>query len=98
MYPAKSAVTLAATLASIAIAAAASAASAANAPAGKAAPMEKCFGIAKAGQNDCKAGAGTSCAGTSTRDYQGNAWKLVRAGTCLTTHTPHGHGTLEPQA
>ena len=60
-------------------------------------PMEKCFGVAKAGKNDCKAGAGTSCAGTSTRDYQGNAWTLVPAGTCLTTKTPKGHGTLAPQ-
>ena len=55
---------------------------------------EKCFGIAKAGKNDCKAGPGTSCAGTATRDYQGNAWKLVRAGTCLRTRTPHGFGSL----
>ena len=61
-------------------------------------PMEKCFGVAMAGKNDCKAGAGTSCAGTSTRDYQGNAWTLVPAGTCLTTKTPKGHGTLAPQA
>ena len=38
--------------------------------------MEKCYGVAKAGQNDCAAGPGTTCAGTSTRDYQGNAWKL----------------------
>ncbi len=39
--------------------------------------MEKCYGVALAGQNDCKAGPGTTCAGTSTVDYQGNAWKLV---------------------
>ena len=44
--------------------------------------MEKCFGIALAGKNDCKAGAGTSCAGTSTVDYQGNAWKNVPEGDC----------------
>ncbi|HSO42568.1 MAG TPA: DUF2282 domain-containing protein [Rhodospirillales bacterium] len=44
---------------------------------------EKCYGVALKGQNDCKAGAGTSCAGTSTVDYQGNAWKLVDAGSCL---------------
>lgn len=43
---------------------------------------EKCFGVALAGQNDCAAGPGTSCAGTSTVDYQGNAWKFVPAGTC----------------
>ena len=59
--------------------------------------MEKCYGVAKAGKNDCAAGPGTSCAGTSTRDYQGNAWKLVAKGACLTTKTPKGHGTLEPQ-
>ncbi len=60
------------------------------------APMEKCYGVAKAGQNDCAAGPGTSCAGTSTRDYQGNAWKLVKKGTCETTKTPKGMGSLQP--
>ena len=84
-----------AAIAALAAATLATAVSAANAPAK---PMEKCYGVAKAGKNDCKAGAGTSCSGTSTRDYQGNAWKLVPAGTCLTTRTPHGHGTLVPQA
>lgn len=85
-----------AAIAGIALAALASAAAnAGNAPAPQ---MEKCFGVAKAGKNDCKAGPGTSCAGTSTRDYQGNAWKLVPKGTCLTSKTPKGHGTLEPQA
>lgn len=59
-------------------------------------PMEKCYGIAKAGQNDCAAGPGTSCAGTSTRDYQGNAWKLVAKGTCVKTETPKGKGSLNP--
>ncbi|HHK73891.1 MAG TPA: DUF2282 domain-containing protein [Rhizobiales bacterium] len=44
--------------------------------------MEKCYGVAKAGKNDCKAGPGTTCAGTSTVDYQGNAWKAVPTGTC----------------
>ncbi len=44
--------------------------------------MEKCYGIAKAGKNDCAAGPGTSCAGTSTVDGQGDAWMLVPAGTC----------------
>ncbi len=43
---------------------------------------EKCYGVAKAGQNDCAAGPGTTCAGTSTTDGQGNAWTLVLAGTC----------------
>ncbi len=46
---------------------------------------EKCFGVSLAGENDCAAGPGTTCAGTSTVDYQGNAWTLVPAGTCETT-------------
>lgn len=58
--------------------------------------MEKCYGVAMAGQNDCAAGPGTSCAGTATKDYQGNAWKLVPAGTCTTMQTPQGMGSLEP--
>lgn len=58
--------------------------------------MEKCYGVAKAGQNDCAAGPGTSCAGTSTRDYQGNAWKLVAKGSCEKTETPKGKGSLTP--
>lgn len=58
--------------------------------------MEKCFGVALAGENDCAAGPGTTCAGTSTEDYQGNAWKLVPAGTCTDIETPAGHnGSLE---
>ncbi|PVV06302.1 MAG: hypothetical protein B6D77_16195 [gamma proteobacterium symbiont of Ctena orbiculata] len=47
-----------------------------------AADTEKCYGVAKAGKNDCAAGPGTSCAGTSTTDGQGNAWMLVLKGTC----------------
>jgi uncharacterized membrane protein len=63
----------------------------------KMAGMEKCYGISLAGQNDCAAGAGTTCAGTSTMDYQGNAWKAVPAGTC-TTMDVNGHmGSLEPK-
>jgi uncharacterized membrane protein len=50
--------------------------------------MEKCYGVSLAGQNDCAAGPGTSCAGTSTVDYQGNAWTLVPAGSCLTMEVP----------
>ncbi len=57
---------------------------------------EKCYGISLAGKNDCAAGPGTSCAGTSTVDYQGNAWTYVDAGTCLEIETPNGNGTLEP--
>ncbi|MDP2561166.1 DUF2282 domain-containing protein [Psychrobium sp. 1_MG-2023] len=44
--------------------------------------MEKCYGVAKAGQNDCAAGPGTSCAGTSVKDGQGDAWMYVAKGTC----------------
>ncbi|MFN3723986.1 MAG: DUF2282 domain-containing protein [Paracoccaceae bacterium] len=49
---------------------------------------EKCFGVSLAGQNDCAAGPGTTCAGTSKVDYQGNAWKMVPAGTCVTMELP----------
>jgi uncharacterized membrane protein len=58
------------------------------------ADMEKCYGVALAGKNDCKAGAGTSCAGTSKADYQGNSWKFVPKGTCTTIKTPKGMGSL----
>jgi len=51
---------------------------------------EKCFGVSLAGQNDCAAGEGTTCAGTSKVDYQGNAWTLVPAGTCETMELPAG--------
>ncbi|PHP67227.1 hypothetical protein CSC94_09280 [Zhengella mangrovi] len=44
----------------------------------------KCFGVAMAGQNDCAAGPGTTCAGTSKVDYQGNAWTLVEKDSCET--------------
>jgi len=60
--------------------------------------MEKCFGVALKGQNDCYAGAGTTCAGTSTVDYQGNAFKLEPKGTCTTMNTPKGAGSLTPRA
>lgn len=60
--------------------------------------MEKCYGVSKAGKNDCKAGAGTSCAGSSKVDYQGNAWTLVKAGTCTSIKTPKGNGSLSPKA
>jgi uncharacterized membrane protein len=84
-----------ATLLAIAGAVAAAVTQISVAPA-QAAEKEKCFGVALKGQNDCAAGEGTSCAGTSTIDYQGNAWKYVDKGTCLTTETPLGPGSLEP--
>ena len=49
---------------------------------------EKCYGVSLAGENDCAAGPGTTCAGTSTVDYQGNAWTLVPAGTCGDIEVP----------
>lgn len=59
---------------------------------------EKCYGVAMKGHNDCAAGAGTTCAGTSKVDYQGNVWKMVPKGTCATMKLPDGrHGSLEPQ-
>ncbi len=64
----------------------------------KSGKMEKCFGVALKGQNDCYAGAGTTCAGTSTVDYQGNAFKLEPKGTCTTMKTPSGTGSLTPKA
>ena len=84
----------------IAIAAAATAFVSAAGMAGpvKAQPTkDKCYGISKAGQNDCAAGAGTTCAGTSKRDYQGNAWKYVAKGTCTAIRTPKGNGSLTPK-
>ena len=60
--------------------------------------MEKCYGIAIAHQNDCKAGPGTTCAGTSKVDYQGNSWSLVKKGTCASIKTPKGYGSLTPKA
>ena len=58
---------------------------------------DKCYGISLAGKNDCAAGAGTSCAGTSKRDYAGNAWKYVAKGTCTGIKTPKGAGSLTPK-
>lgn len=58
-------------------------------------PQEKCFGVSLAGKNDCAAGPGTSCAGTSKVNYQGNAFVLVDKGTCTTIKTPKGYGSLK---
>jgi len=85
-----------------AVAAALGAVSLGGADVAHAQAKEKCFGISLAGANDCAAGPGTTCAGTSTVDYQGNAWTLVDAGTCteidlpaLADGTPR-EGSLEP--
>ena len=64
----------------------------------QAAEDAKCFGVALKGKNDCAAGPGTTCAGTSKIDYQGNSWKLVPKGTCEKTASPTsptGFGQLE---
>ena len=66
----------------------------AEASAAMAAHKEKCFGVALKGQNDCAAGPGTTCQGTSTVDFQGNSWKFVQGGTCTSIMLPNGkHGT-----
>ena len=62
-----------------------------------AAGKEKCFGVALKGQNDCAAGPGTTCQGTSTVDFQGNSWMFVQHGTCTSIVTPGGKkGSLTP--
>jgi uncharacterized membrane protein len=61
------------------------------------AEKEKCFGVAAAGKNDCAAGPGTTCAGTSKADHQANAWSYVAKGTCAqtaSTTSPTGFGQL----
>jgi uncharacterized membrane protein len=70
------------------LAAAVAAALAAYASTAAAQEQEKCFGVAMAGQNDCAAGPGTTCAGTASVDYQGNSWKYVAKGTCTTMMLP----------
>lgn len=70
---------------------------AADAPTSTKEGVVKCYGVALAGHNDCKAGPGTTCAGTSVVDYQGNAWKYVPAGTCTSIELPGDrHGSLTP--
>ncbi|GGF42646.1 hypothetical protein GCM10011611_56350 [Aliidongia dinghuensis] len=62
-----------------------------------AAHKDKCYGVALKGQNDCAAGPGTTCQGTSTVDFQGNSWKFVQGGTCTSIAVPGGkHGSLTP--
>lgn len=76
------------TLKTAAIAGAVAAALAAQVTTVQAAAKEKCYGVSVAGANDCAAGPGTTCAGTSVTDYQGNAWTLVDAGTCAEIELP----------
>lgn len=85
------------TVKTLAAAGAVAAAFAAAAGQAEAQAKEKCYGVSLAGENDCAAGPGTHCAGTSTVDYQGNAWTLVDAGTCEELELPEDRmGSLEP--
>lgn len=90
------------TLTTVALAGAVAAAMAAQTQTAAAAEKEKCYGVSLAGKNDCAAGPGTTCAGTSKVDYQGNAWTLVDAGTCTEIELPATadgtprQGSLEP--
>ena len=76
----------------------AGAAQAADGKMAKPAETEKCYGVALAGHNDCKAGEGTTCAGTSKVNYDGKAFKEVAKGTCITMKTPKGMGSLTPKS
>ena len=86
----------------LAVAATVAAALAAHGTSATAQSKEKCYGVSLAGENDCAAGPGTTCAGTSTVDYQGNAWTLVASGTCADIDLPAladgtaRKGSLEP--
>ncbi|MFP4274266.1 MAG: DUF2282 domain-containing protein [Paracoccaceae bacterium] len=90
------------TMKTVAIAGAVAAALAAHGTTASAQAKEKCYGVSPAGENDCAAGPGTTCAGTSTMDYQGNAWTLVDEGTCAEIDLPEmadgteRQGSLEP--
>jgi uncharacterized membrane protein len=63
----------------------------ANSVTAAAAPMEKCYGITKAGKNDCGTKA-HACAGLSKTNNDPNEWVFVPKGTCITLH----HGALVP--
>ncbi|MBO9467486.1 DUF2282 domain-containing protein [Tropicibacter sp. R15_0] len=76
------------TMKTVALVGAVAASFATHATTATAMEKEKCFGVSLAGKNDCAAGPGTTCAGTSKVDYQGNAWTLVDAGTCTTIELP----------
>lgn len=86
------------TLPTAALALALAAAFSALPAAAQQADKEKCYGVALKGKNDCAAGAGTTCAGTSKMDHQGNAWSYVPKGTCekmVSKTSPTGHGMLK---
>lgn len=91
------------TMKTLAIAGVVAASMSGMATSAEAASKEKCYGISLAGANDCKAGPGTTCAGSSVTDYQGDAWTLVDTGTCTAIELPAmadgaaRAGSLEPQ-
>ncbi len=88
-----------ATAAALALALGAALTMAAMPAAAQSADKDKCYGVALKAKNDCAAGAGTTCAGTSKTDYQANAWSLVPKGTCEKTvskTSPTGYGQLAP--
>ncbi|MBA1242809.1 BufA1 family periplasmic bufferin-type metallophore [Pseudomonas japonica] len=87
--------TFALATAALALASLAGAAAAAD-TGGSGTAMEKCYGVAMAGKNDCKAGAGTTCAGSAKTDYDAMHWKNVPVGSCTSIKTPHGMGSLTP--
>ncbi|MDA7948306.1 MAG: DUF2282 domain-containing protein [Hyphomicrobiaceae bacterium] len=61
--------------------------------------LEKCYGVVAKGQDDGLAsGPNADVPGSSTVDYDGNAFKLVPKGTCKSITTPHGQGSLTPIA
>jgi len=76
----------------LAVAGAVAAALSAHTTVASAQANEKCYGVSLAGENDCAAGPGTTCAGSSTVDYQGNAWTLVPQGTCVSMELPGDRG------
>jgi uncharacterized membrane protein len=88
----------AATAAALAIALGAALSLAHTPASAQSADKEKCFGVSLKGKNDCAAGPGTTCAGTSVRDHQGNAWKYVAKGSCESMDSPtspNGKGMLQ---
>ena len=52
-----------------------------NAVAAEKTPLEKCYGISKAGKNDCQTSA-SACAGTAKKDGQKDAWLFLPKGSC----------------
>lgn len=54
---------------------------------------EKCYGISKAGQNDCASGS-HACSGQAKKDKDPSDWKMVATGTC----TKLGGKTKAPEA